>query len=738
MAQETRLTLVDGLHCASCVSRAEKVLRDTTGVLSAEVSLATREARITFDQEKATIASLKTRLQDGGFAVQEEEESEEADATGGTDVDVLARAIPGPERSRALIAATLALPVFILGMLHWHHPASLITQAILTTACFIFPARALCISALRQLIRAQFGMDVLVLLGSSTAYVLSLIGALFPAWFTGQAPIYFESAAVILALVLLGRFFESRAQSSTNAALIGLLKRLPPTAERVSNGTTSTVLVREIKLDDHIRIRMGDTIPVDGIIIDGHGACDESMLTGEALPINKNAHDSVVGGTVLLQGSVVIRATQVGKNRVVAQLIEQVRSAQTTKLPIARLVDRISALFIPCVFALAACTFAAWLYFLPQQPASAFLATASVLLMACPCALGLATPMAIMVAIGHAAQRGLLIRSGTALENMAKVTVIAFDKTGTLTTGKPQVDHIITEPNYSPTEVLQAAAAVARGSDHPLARALITATPDLSLSFSEFSQIAGQGMSAVIPINGHNKMVFVGRADYLRSNGIDGALLHRQIDNSTPLYVAIAGQLAGVITCVDTLKPGAATALSALRARGITLALLTGDRRAVAEPLAQLCGISEIHAELLPQDKLALLQGWQKNGHVVAMVGDGINDAPALAGADIGIATKTHSAANAIACQSGDVILLSDELSRIDSFISLAQRTRRTIKHNLFGAFIYNLIALPLAAGLCYPFTGWLLNPMIAALAMTLSSLTVIGNSLRLAYRTKL
>jgi P-type Cu+ transporter len=725
MAQETRLTLVEGLHCASCVTRAEKVLHDTNGVLSASVNLATREAHVTFDPHKANLASIKTRLHDSGFIAEEESETPSSEFPEW-------RNVKGPEKSRAITAFILALPVFVLGMFHWHHPASLFIQAILTTCIFIFPARVLCVSALQQLWRRQFGMDVLVLLGSSAAYALSVIGSLCPAWFIGEPPIYFESAAVILALVLLGRFFEARAQSSSNAALHGLLTRLPPTAEKIIAETSSTVLVSEIIVGDHIRVRMGDTIPVDGIIIDGHGACDEAMLTGEALPITKNIYDTVIGGTILAQGSIVIRATQVGKTTVLAQLVAQIRQAQAAKMPLARLVDRISAVFIPAVLLIALVTLITWLVIIPAQPALAFLACASVLLIACPCALGLATPTAIMVAVGHAAQRGILIRSGTALEHMATVSLIAFDKTGTLTLGSPQIDQIVCENNFSENQVLHAAAAVARGSDHPLARTLMQATPELHKPFSDFSQIAGQGMSALVD----NERVLVGRADYLRAHGIDGPLLQRQIHRSTPMYVAIGSQLAGVITCIDSVKPGAAAALQQLRARGITLTLLTGDRRAVAEPLAQQLGISEIHAELSPSDKLMHIQRWKNDGHVVAMVGDGINDAPALAGADIGIATKTHSAANAIACQAGDVVLLSDELNRLDAFIALSQRTRRTIKQNVGGAFIYNLMALPLAAGLLYPFTGWLLSPMIAALAMTLSSLTVVGNSLRLARKS--
>ena len=464
---DVRLTLVEGLHCASCVVRAENVLRGTAGVREATVNLATREAAVRYDADATTIAAIKTRLNDAGFTPEEESEHAHHDH----------RAFAGPERGRAVVALVLAAPVIVLGMLHLHHGWSLWAQLMLTLAIVAGPGRQVFLTAARGLPRGELGMDTLIALGAGAALVLSISAMLWPAWWPGMPPIHFETAAAIIALVLTGRWLEGGARAGAAAAVQALLDRRPPTAVKVTDHGDENVLAAALRAGDHVRIRTGETVPVDGVISEGDGHVDEAMLTGEALPLTKTIGDPLIGGTVLLDGSVVLRATRVGADTTLARLAEQVRTAQGAKPPIARLADRISAIFVPVVVAIALLTYAAWWYFAPQLIAHAILAAASVLVIACPCALGLATPTAVMVAVGRAAKSGLLIRDGAALENAALITRVAFDKTGTLTVGRPVVERVLAEPGFSEAEVLSLAAAVEQGSEHPLAHAVRAAVP---------------------------------------------------------------------------------------------------------------------------------------------------------------------------------------------------------------------------------------------------------------------
>ncbi len=713
-----RLTLVEGLHCASCVTRAESVLRDTAGVREANVNLATREASLRYDASATTIAAIKTRLHDAGFVPEEEAEHAAHDH----------RVVAGPERQRALIALTLTAPVMVLGMAHLHQAWSLWTQLILTLIVISGPGRTVFIIAGRGLLRGQLGMDTLIALGSSTALILSIAAMMSPAWWPGVPPIHFETAAAIIALVLTGRWLEGGARATAAAAISGLLARRPPVANRVTEHGDEAVLAASLRVDDHVRVRVGEMIPVDGIVIEGGGHVDEAMITGEAAPVTKAITSHLTGGTVLIDGSVILRATHVGADTTLARLAEQVRTAQGAKPPIARLADRISAVFVPVVVTIALMTWVLWHFLAPQLTAHALLAAASVLVIACPCALGLATPTAVMVAVGRAAREGLLIRDGAALENAGLIDLVALDKTGTLTVGRPTVERVLAEPGFTENEILQLAAAVEQGSEHPLASAVRAAAKNPASKATDFRAVPGMGVEA----NVDGRHVAVGSARFLRSLGAEAALLNLTLDGATGLFVAVDGAVAGLIAVADAVKPDAADVIAALRQRHVTVVMLTGDQLSTAEKVSRIVGITEIHAGLLPAEKLALLQRWQSEGRKVAMVGDGINDAPALAAAHVGVAMAGADAANAIAAGAGEVVVLSGKVSAIPALIDVSIATRRTIRQNLFGAFAYNVLAIPLAAGALYPFTGWLLDPMIAAAAMALSSLTVVGNSLRL------
>ncbi len=720
---DLRLILVEGLHCASCVTRAENVLRSTAGVREATVNLATREAALRYDAAATTVAAIKTRLHDAGFVPEEEAEHSGHDH----------RPAAGPERRRALSALVLAAPVLVLGMAHLHQPWSLWLQLGLTLAVVLGPGRSVFLTALRGLPRGELGMDTLIALGAASALGLSIAAMSAPAWWPGMPPIHFETAAVIITLVLIGRWLEGGARATAAAAVQGLLDRRPPVAQRVTEHGDEAVLAASLMVGDHVRVRVGEIVPVDGVVIDGGGHADEALITGEAAAVAKTVGSTLIGGTILGEGSVVLRATRVGADTTLARLAEQVRAAQGAKPPIARLADRISAVFVPLVLLLAVLTYAVWWWCAPELTAHAVLAAASVLVIACPCALGLATPTAVMVAVGRAARGGLLIRDGAALEHAATIDLVALDKTGTLTLGRPTVERVLVEPGFNEQDVLRLAAAVEQGSEHPLAHAVRAAVggtgiPPVNAVVEDFRATPGMGVAARVD----GRLVAIGSARHLRALGAEAALLNLSLAGATGLFVAVDGVVAGLITVSDAIRPDAAAAIAALRQRGIAVAMITGDQPETAEKVARAVGIGELHAAQLPGDKLARLQAWQGGGRRVAMVGDGINDAPALAAADVGVALAGADTANAIAAGAGDVVILSGRVGALITLIDLSRATRRTIRQNLAGAFLYNVLAIPLAAGALYPATGWMLDPMIAAAAMALSSLTVVGNSLRL------
>jgi Cu+-exporting ATPase len=612
----------------------------------------------------------------------------------------------------------------------------------------------------RQFYRAAFAaarhagttMDTLVVMGSSAAYLYSAAGVLFPGFFDHHGlgvPMYFDSAALIITLILLGRLFESRARSQTGAAIRALIGLQPRTARVMRDGLETDVPVAEVAHDDLVRVRPGERIPVDGVVVEGSSAVDEAMLTGEPLPVEKGAGDEVIGATMNTSGTFTFRATRVGAETALAQIVRLVEQAQGARPPIARLADVIASWFVPAVIAMAGATFVIWLLAGPQPALNYALINAiAVLVIACPCALGLATPTAVMVGTGKGAENGVLIRDGASLELAHALQTIVLDKTGTITEGRPAVTDVLLSRDggastavSSPDELLRLVAAAERGSEHPLGAAIVLAATERGLELpaaTDFSATAGHGVRARVA--GHE--VLAGNERLMATGGVVGfgqdvAGLDQDVAaelaaaGKTPVYVAVDGRLAGLIAIADRVKPGAADAIGRLHDLGLRVVMLTGDRRETAAAIAAQVGVDEIVAGVLPAAKAAEIARLQADGMRVAMVGDGVNDAPALAQADIGIAIGTGTD---VAIEASDVTLVSGELRGVVTAIALSRATMRTIKQNLFWAFAYNAALIPIAAGILYPPFGILLNPIFAAAAMGLSSVTVVGNSLRLRH----
>jgi len=588
-----------------------------------------------------------------------------------------------------------------------------------------------------SIVNRSTNMFTLIAIGTGVAYVYSLVATvapnIFPASFkemSGQPAVYFEAAAAIVTLVLLGQVLELRARSHTGAAIRSLLNLAPRTARVLRNGTEEDIPIDLVHRGDQLRIRPGEKIPVDGIILDGRSAVDESMITGESIPVEKTAGDAVIGATVNDSGSFIMQAERVGSETVLAQIVRMVSQAQRSRAPIQRLADRVSRYFVPAVIAVAIITFICWALLGPEpRLAHAIVNAVAVLIIACPCALGLATPMAIMVGTGRGAHAGVLIKNAEALETLEEVDTLVIDKTGTITEGKPQIKAITFASSFNELDVLKLAASLEQGSEHPLGKAIVSAAQARGLELSpveDFESRPGKGIAG----RADGRRVVVGTLALLRGQGI------RQSDSPVAggeagslVYVAIDGGYAGSIAIADPVKPSAQGAVRDLKQQGLRLLMLTGDNKAVAEKVAQQIGIEQFRAEILPQDKSAIVADLQNQGRVVAMAGDGINDAPALAQADVGIAMGTGTD---VAIESAGITLLKGDLAGIVRARKLSHATMRNIRQNLFFAFIYNSIGVPIAAGILYPVFGLLLSPIFAAAAMSLSSVSVIANSLRL------
>jgi P-type Cu+ transporter len=592
-----------------------------------------------------------------------------------------------------------------------------------------------------SIVNRSTNMFTLIAMGTGVAYIYSLVATLFPGVFpasfrdmNGVPPIYFEAAAAITLLVLLGQVLELRARSRTGAAIRALLDLSPKTARVIRHGTEDNIPLDQVVPGDELRVRPGEKVPVDGVILEGSSAIDESMITGESLPVEKEQGSRVIGATVNSTGSFVMRADRVGSETMLARIVQMVSQAQRSRAPIQRLADRVAGWFVPAVIAIAFITFLAWSFFGPEpRLAHALVNAVAVLIIACPCALGLATPMAIMVGTGRGAHAGVLIRNAEALETLEKVDTLVIDKTGTLTEGKPSVESITAAQGFDESEVIRLAASLEQGSEHPLAKAVIDAASANKIALapaSDIQSLTGRGIQGKVD----GQTVAVGNERLLSELRIDLSALQEPANQlrrsaNTVVFVAIDGKAAGLIGIADAIKPTTGKALRDLRQEGLRIVMLTGDGRATAEAVARKLGIEEFEAEVLPDKKVDVVERLQKAGKIVAMAGDGINDAPALAKAHVGIAMGTGTD---VAMESCGVTLVKGDLSGIVRARKLSRATMRNIRQNLFFAFIYNSVGVPIAAGVLYPFFGILLSPILAAAAMSFSSVSVITNSLRL------
>jgi Cu+-exporting ATPase len=594
----------------------------------------------------------------------------------------------------------------------------------------------------QSLLTRNLNMFTLIAMGVGVAYVYSVVAVLlpdlFPAAFRdaeGAVAVYFEAAAVITVLVLLGQVLELRAREATSGAIKALLDLAPKTARRVKDdGSDEDVSLDLIAVGDRLRVKPGDKVPVDGVVLEGHSSLDESMVTGESMPVTKDKDARAIGGTLNISGSFVMRADKVGRDTLLSQIVQMVASAQRSRAPIQRLADQVAGWFVPAVIAVALIAFASWAIFGPEPRfAYGLVAAVSVLIIACPCALGLATPMSIMVGVGRGAQAGVLIKHAEALERMEKIDTLVVDKTGTLTEGKPKVVAVIACTGFDNTQVLRFAASVERGSAHPLAAAIVKAAAERKIELAPvrgFDAPAGKGVIGMV----EGKRLALGNAKFLSELNIDPQALAKEAerlraDGATAIFLGVNGKLAGVIAIADPVKPTTPAALDALSALGIRVVMLTGDNRTTALAVAKRLGITEVEAEVLPDQKGAVIEKLTREGRVVAMAGDGVNDAPALAAAQVGIAMGTGAD---VAIESAGITLLKGDLTGIVKARALSAAVMRNIRQNLFFAFIYNSAGVPIAAGLLYPMFGLLLSPIIAAAAMALSSVSVVGNALRL------
>lgn len=594
----------------------------------------------------------------------------------------------------------------------------------------------------QSLVTRNLNMFTLIAMGTGVAYVYSVIGTvapgMFPATFRGHGgavAVYFEAAAVITVLVLLGQVLELRAREATSGAIKALLQLAPKTARRIGDdGTDHEVEIDALAVGDKLRVRPGEKVPVDGVILEGRSSLDESLVTGESMPVTKEPGRKVIAGTLNQSGGFIMRADKVGRDTLLSQIVKMVADAQRSRAPIQRLADQVSGWFVPVVIVVALIAFGAWAWFGPE-PRMAFglVAAVSVLIIACPCALGLATPMSIMVGVGHGAQAGVLIKNAEALERMEKVDTLVIDKTGTLTEGKPKVVAIVPAAGFEEAEILRLAASVERASEHPLADAIVRAARERNLDLGKIEAFdSPTGKGAIGKVDG--KTIVLGNANFLQSLGIDASALNERGerlrgDGATVINMAVDGNLAGLFAIADPVKASTPDALKALAAEGIKVIMLTGDNKTTANAVARGLGIAEVEAEVLPDQKSAVVAKLQKAGKIVAMAGDGVNDAPALAAAEVGIAMGTGTD---VAMESAGVTLLKGDLGGIVRARRLSQATMRNIRQNLFFAFIYNAAGIPIAAGILYPAFGLLLSPIIAAAAMALSSVSVVGNALRL------
>ena len=728
---------IQGASCASCVTKIETALKQVAGVTSAEMNFAQRTVLI---NSNASPSELVRAVEEAGYnATLANADSDEAAIEEKEQADW---AYYKKLMRHMVIALSLGVPLMIYGLVTGEMSVNTTTERIvwliiglMTLGVMVFSGRHFYVGAWNSFKNHSANMDTLIALGTGTAWLYSMTVVFFPGYVPEMARhVYFEATAMIIGLINLGLALEIKARGKTSEAIKRLIGLQAKTARVIRDGDDIDIPIEDVLLNDLIRVRPGERISVDGVVVEGQTSIDESMLTGEPMPIEKRKDDEVVAGTINKSGSIVFRAERVGKDTALAQIINMVKRAQNSKPPIGRLADVISAYFVPVVMIIAVMSALAWLNFGPApEVAFAIVSATTVLIIACPCALGLATPMSVMVGVGKAAEAGVLIRNGEALQSASKITTMVLDKTGTITEGAPKVTDVVIASAHNQDDVLSLAASLESGSEHPLAMAIVESAKEQGVpihSVTDFESIAGKGVAATL----NSQRLLFGNEKLMKEKSIE---LHHYVDKAqrlaaeakTPMYFAIDSKLVAVIAVADPIKSDSIDAINRLQHNGIRVVMLTGDNRMTAKAVARKAGIVDYVAEVMPEDKANKVLELQREGEIVGMTGDGINDAPALAHANVGFAIGTGTD---VAIESADITLMRGSLHGLADAIAVSKATLRNIKQNLFGAFIYNVAGIPFAAGVFYPFLGLLLSPVFAGAAMAFPSLTVVTNANRL------